>query len=225
MQSVRVVGVVTAALLAFAGCGTQEPDDQDTGSQQQQQQSDSARSDGAQPDDDRSSEDRSGSTGDQGAEDDGERADGDDGNAEDSPTDVPDELRFEAETVAGDQLAGADLLGEPTVLWFWAPWCPVCQREADGVGKVAHANKDVTFVGVAAQDEKPAMKEFVNTYDVGGFDHIADLDASVWGRFGVEYQPAFAFIDADGTIDVHPGTLSEADLERRIDDLERSRDR
>ena len=40
------------------------------------------------------------------------------------------------------------------------------------------------------------MKDFVAKYEMTGFPHIADLDASVWRRFGVSAQPAFAFIGA-----------------------------
>lgn len=35
---------------------------------------------------------------------------------------VPDILDFTAETVRGEQVAGADYAGQDVVLWFWAPW-------------------------------------------------------------------------------------------------------
>lgn len=35
---------------------------------------------------------------------------------------VPDILDFTAETVRGEQVAGADYAGQDLVLWFWAPW-------------------------------------------------------------------------------------------------------
>ncbi|MDQ3689795.1 MAG: protein disulfide oxidoreductase, partial [Chloroflexota bacterium] len=78
------------------------------------------------------------------------------------------------------------------------------------------ANTGVTFVGVAAQDEVPAMQKFVSKYKMDSFAHLADLDASVWTRFGVTAQPAFAFIGADGSVDVVKGTLSEQDLVARV---------
>lgn len=126
------------------------------------------------------------------------------------------QLRFTVQTVDGKDFSGQSLAGRPAVLWFWAPWCPVCQREAPTVAKVAQANTGVTFVGVAARDEVPAMQEFVSTYKMDSFAHLADLDASVWTRFGVTAQPAFAFIGADGSVDVVKGTLSEQDLTARV---------
>jgi len=132
---------------------------------------------------------------------------------------VPAELDFTAETVGGPEFSGQSLAGKPAVFWFWAPWCPTCQREAPDVAKVARANPDATFVGVAALDQEPAMQAFVDKYDVGFFTNIADVDGAVWQRFGVTAQPAFAFVGADGSVDVVRGTLSEPALSTRVSTL------
>ncbi len=129
---------------------------------------------------------------------------------------VPEQLNFTAKTVNGPDFSGSTLAGKPAVLWFWAPWCPTCQREAPDVAKTARANPAVTFVGVAALDQLPAMQEFVDKYDVGFFTNIADVDGAVWQRFGVTAQPAFAFVSADGSVDVVRGTLSEPALSTRV---------
>jgi hypothetical protein len=71
----------------------------------------------------------------------------------------------------------------------------------------------VTFLGVAAREQVPAMKQFVSTYKMGGFIHLADVDASVWRHFGITEQPAFAFIAVDGSAKVVPGVLSEQDVD------------
>jgi len=102
------------------------------------------------------------------------------------------------------------------VLWFWAPWCPVCQREAPAVGQIAAAHPAVTFVGVAGLDTAPAMQEFVSKYPVNGFTELADTDGVVWAKFGVTRQPAYAFIRPDGGIDVVKQPLSDADLSQRV---------
>ncbi|MGH3764438.1 MAG: protein disulfide oxidoreductase [Pseudonocardiaceae bacterium] len=131
-----------------------------------------------------------------------------------------DKLQFTAKTIDGKGFSGQSLAGKPAVLWFWAPWCPICQREAPTVGKVAQANAThVTFVGVAAQDQVPAMQDFVSKYQLGSFTHLADLDASVWRRFGVTSQPAYAFIGSDGSVQVVKGSMSEQDLAARIGKL------
>ncbi|MCS7477448.1 redoxin domain-containing protein [Umezawaea endophytica] len=125
-------------------------------------------------------------------------------------------LGFTAKTVDGKDFSGDSLAGKPAVLWFWAPWCPSCNREAPTITKLAKEITDVSWVGVAARDEVPAMEAFIAKYDMGGFPHIADLDASVWQRFGVTAQPAFAFIGEDGQADVLIGSPTEEDVRARI---------
>jgi thiol-disulfide isomerase/thioredoxin len=132
---------------------------------------------------------------------------------------VTQQLQFAAKTVDGKDFSGQSLAGKPAVLWFWAPWCPKCQREAPSVGRVAQANPAVTFVGVAAEDQVPAMQDFVSKYQLGFFTHLADVDASVWQRFGVTAQPAFAFISANGSVDVVKSALAEQSLAGRVGTL------
>jgi thiol-disulfide isomerase/thioredoxin len=131
-------------------------------------------------------------------------------------TTVPAQLQFTAKTVDGQEFSGQSLLGKPAVLWFWAPWCPVCQGEAPMVGRIAAAHPGVTFVGVAGLDRLPAMQQFVEKYPVNGFTHLADTDGSVWAKFGVTHQPAFAFIRPDGGINVVKNPMSESDLGQQV---------
>ena len=132
---------------------------------------------------------------------------------------VPEKLKFTAATIDGVKFDGSALAGLPTVMWFWAPWCPNCKREAPDVAAAAANNPDVQFVGVAAQDEVPAMAEFVDTYGIDHFPQLADTDGAVWQRFGVTYQPAYAFIAPDGSIDTVVSGLSPEALQSRIDAL------
>ncbi len=125
---------------------------------------------------------------------------------------VPDELRFTATTLDGETFSGESLAGKPAVLWFWAPWCPVCQFEASFIADMAKAHGDeATFVGVASRDNVAAMKQFTKRYSLK-FTQINDADGAVWARFGVTAQPAMAFISADGTIEMVRGTTTEQEI-------------
>lgn len=129
------------------------------------------------------------------------------------------QLEFTAQTLDGRPFSGASLKGRPAVLWFWAPWCPVCQKEAPLVAQVATANPAVTFVGVGARDQLGALQEFVAKYGVDGFTELNDADAAVWAKFGVTRQPAYAFISPDGQVEVVKGSLPEAELTSRVQAL------
>lgn len=41
----------------------------------------------------------------------------------------------------------------------------------------------------------------------------------IWAEFGVRSQPAFAFIDDSGEVEIHRGSLDEAELSERVDAL------
>ena len=55
---------------------------------------------------------------------------------------------------------------------------------------------------------------------IDGFAHIADLDGSVWARFGVVRQPASVVVAADGSVTSHMGHLAAHEF---ADLLERAR--
>lgn len=138
-----------------------------------------------------------------------------------TPTDGT-QLDFTAQTLDGREFSGASLKGRPAVLWFWAPWCPTCQKDAPLVARVAAANPQVTFVGVGARDQPAALQGFAAKYGVDAFTELADTDATVWARFGVTRQPAYAFVSPDRQVEVVRGSLSETDLNHRVQALTRS---
>lgn len=154
--------------------------------------------------------------GDGGQKDDGQETEGDEAGS----GSVPEELAFTASTLDGEDFDGASLHGKNAVLWFWAPWCTVCAAEAPAIRKTAEQHSgDVTFVGVAGKGATDEMKKFVGTHDLGDFTHTVDADGSLWSRFGVTAQPALAFVDKTGKVDVVPGTMSEQDLNARVGKL------
>lgn len=132
------------------------------------------------------------------------------------------QLDFTAQTLDGRAFSGSSLNGRPAVLWFWAPWCPICQKDAPLVARVAAAYPAVTFVGVGARDQLGALQQFTAKYGVDGFTELNDADAAVWARFGVTRQPAYAFISPDGQVEVVKGSLPEAELSARVQALTQS---
>ena len=77
----------------------------------------------------------------------------------------------------------------------------------------------VTFVGVAGRGEVDAMREFVADTGTGGFMHVVDGDGSLWQRFGIVAQPAFAFVDADGSVETFAGSLDAGALRQAVGEL------
>lgn len=75
------------------------------------------------------------------------------------------------------------------------------------------------IIGVPGRDELPAIQAFIDNLGVGGFDHVPDTDGSIWAEYGINSQPAFAFLGADGSVETHIGPLGVDGLNQRIDGL------
>lgn len=102
-------------------------------------------------------------------------------------------------TLDGEQVVGTDLDG-PVIYWFWAPWCTLCRVEAPALAQVAEDFAgEVTFVGVASRGPQADMEAFVAETGTTEIAHIADLDGTIWAQFGVSAQPAFVFVDREGS--------------------------
>ena len=78
---------------------------------------------------------------------------------------------------------------------------------------------ELTVVGVSSGvDGFEAIASRAQQLHIDGFVHIADLDGSVWARFGVLRQPASVVVAADGSVTGHMGDLDSdgfADLVER----------
>ena len=137
-----------------------------------------------------------------------------------APPPVPAELAFTAETVDGATFDGQSLAGKDAVVYFWAPWCPVCRREAPGLAAVVAGYPDLTFVTVGgSSQDRDAMAGFVSDVGFDDFTNVADESGEVWTRFGVTYQYTYAFVDDLGTVELVTGPLDEADVRARLDAL------
>ena len=132
--------------------------------------------------------------------------------------DTPALLAFTSETVDGDTFDGTTLAGTPTVLWFWAPWCPTCRAQISGVGELAGMYGDeVDVVGVGSLDEQAAIEAFAAEVSPD-VTLLADPDGAVWRRFGVTAQSSYVVLDETGA-EQASGYLDDAELAALVEDL------
>ncbi len=127
------------------------------------------------------------------------------------------DVGFSARTLAGEPFEGASLAGTPTVLWFWAPWCPTCRAQiatVSGLGREYDGR--VNVVGVGGLDTQDAIEELAG--GIEDITHLVDDEGEVWRHFGVTAQSTYTVIDADGAI-VHEGYLDNGALEDLVASL------
>ena len=130
-------------------------------------------------------------------------------------------LTFSATTVSGTAFNSKVLLGnKPSVLWFWAPWCAICQNESAAMVAASQKYKSrINFIGVGALGNKAELQEFVTKTGTSVFTNIDDSSGAVWKRFGVVIQPTLVFVDRRGKITTKIGPSTASSLEKNLKTL------
>ena len=127
-------------------------------------------------------------------------------------------LTFTAKTVDGSAFNSKILRGNtPSVIWFWAPWCAICQNEsANLVATAAKYKGRVNFIGVGALGNQPELLDFVEKTGTSAFPNLDDSSGAIWKRFGVVLQPTLIFVDRNGKISTKIGPSDAEFLESRV---------
>jgi peroxiredoxin len=127
---------------------------------------------------------------------------------------LPALLQFTATTVDGKPFDGAALQGRKTVLWFWAPWCTVCARNAGSVRSAATAlGPAVKVIGVAGlSSSADDMRGFVQRGGLQTITNLADTTGDLYSRFGVTQQDTYVFVSPDGSAKTVNGYSSTVDI-------------
>ena len=107
-----------------------------------------------------------------------------------------------------------DLVGDITVVNFWASYCFPCRAEHGLLTEAARQFDSVNFVGVVFQDTPDRASEFLD--ELGrGYPHVVDPDSRGAINFGVFGIPETYFIDAEGIVvgkivgELRPGVLED----------------
>lgn len=124
---------------------------------------------------------------------------------------------FDLATVDGKRYRLSDMRGHPTLLEFYAVWCPHCQREAAVLGQLerTYAAKGVRALAVLANPYGPNYDasggqdlSLVTAKDVRGFENtfavthptLIDPTFATVNRYGASHYPTLYVLDAAGRV-------------------------
>ena len=125
-------------------------------------------------------------------------------------------LEFTGAKLDGHPFDAATLAGKPVVLWFWAPWCPICAAEAPDVLEIRNQYGDrVGLLGVAGLDKLENMQPFVDRTKTGQITHVGDPKGEIWRRFEITQQSTYVLLDASGEVSF-TGILSGQELHDKV---------
>ena len=95
--------------------------------------------------------------------------------------------------VALSRLAAAET---PTLLWFWAPWCEVCNHEAPAIERLAaDAGGELAVVAIGGRDDAANGPAFVERHDLRSPTMAFDEPMAVWEAYAIPGQPAGVLLD------------------------------
>jgi cytochrome c biogenesis protein CcmG, thiol:disulfide interchange protein DsbE len=124
----------------------------------------------------------------------------------------------------GSTLTLSDVLksGKPVVVNFWASWCGPCADEALVLEDAARRNGNAfTFVGVDVQDLDSDAQAFIRKYGLTYPNGSANA-GPISVQYGMRGVPETYFIAPDGRLVRKWNTLTAADLERFLGELQRA---
>ena len=111
-------------------------------------------------------------------------------------------------TIDGEQVSSSSLLGKPTVVAFWAEWCPASRSRMPGYAEFVRESglgRRVNFVAVGLDEEQDYQRylDFIQKAELSHLRHFfsgnggADLAMHSWR---VERLPHFFLINTQGVL-------------------------
>lgn len=107
---------------------------------------------------------------------------------------------FTVETIDGDNVSLDDAGGkQATMLFFFASWCPHCNKQAPVISDLEDEYEDlqVVMMGIDGRDDSKKVREFVNRYGIEG---PATYAPSLGPTYRVSGYPTIYVIDSNNYI-------------------------
>ena len=108
---------------------------------------------------------------------------------------------FTAEMLDGSRVTLSELKGKPTLLIFWATWCPPCRLELSKLQEhiIDPYGDRINVLPLSRGEERSVVEEYISkmgyTYAVG-----LDSDQSIYNKYASNYIPRCFVIDAKGKV-------------------------
>jgi peroxiredoxin len=130
--------------------------------------------------------------------------------------------RFDLRGLDGSRYTESNLIGRPTLMVFWASWCPVCQVELPKLHEMYKAmeGRGLRVLAVAFSDDEPSIRRYVNNHSqLFDFPVLYDAKDRTAKRFGVFGTPTIYLINGRGEIEYVTWLVEDPALKRKLEAL------
>ena len=109
---------------------------------------------------------------------------------------------------------------KPTVINFWASWCPPCRREMPMLEYAQKNDVNIEYIFVNQGEAPSKVRQFLGKQKIDLKNTYFDFTGSTAKELGAFGLPTTLFFNAGGKlVDSHMGELSEASLQYYLDPL------
>ena len=108
---------------------------------------------------------------------------------------------FTVEMLDGSKVTLSALQGKPTLLIFWATWCPPCRLELSKLQEhiIDRYGDKINVLPISRGEERAKVEEYISkmgyTFAVG-----LDGDQSIYRKYATNYIPRCFVVDAKGKV-------------------------
>jgi thiol-disulfide isomerase/thioredoxin len=96
-------------------------------------------------------------------------------------------------------LASLSEAERPTLLWFWAPWCTVCNASAATIEQMAvDARGEMDVIAIGGRDQAANGPAFVEEHDLRTPMVLFDEPMAAWEAYRIPGQPVAVLLDRAG---------------------------
>jgi len=112
---------------------------------------------------------------------------------------------FTYETLSGNKIKLSNYRGQYILIDFWGTWCKPCLKEMPYLKQAYSKYGDrVKFIGVAADDNKKAVLNYVNKHDIPWSQIVVPLNskkpAKIIRKYNVRMFPSIFLIAPNGNV-------------------------
>ncbi len=125
---------------------------------------------------------------------------------------------FETTTLDGQHYNFYDNLDKPTVINFFATWCPICVKEMPYFQEMEDKYPEVDFLMIVDGGDSPEkiqeVLDYINEFNLEFDNILLDPKIKIAKAFEIPGYPSTIFVDEDATIiDGVIGKISKSYLE------------
>ena len=108
---------------------------------------------------------------------------------------------FTVEMLDGSTVTLSALQGKPTLLIFWATWCPPCRLELSKLQEhiIDRYGDKINVLPISRGEERATVEDYISnmgyTFAIG-----LDGDQSIYNNYATNYIPRCFVIDANGKV-------------------------